>query len=331
MSAADPLLASPIPGIALKRVEANGISMRYAEAGSGPLVLFCHGWPESWYSWRQQIQAVAAAGFRAVAPDMRGYGGTDAPADIERYTIFHMVGDMVELVKALGETQAVAIGHDWGAPVAWHCAMLRPDIFRAVVGMSVPFSPPGYVDFLDSLKKLGISTFYIQYFQAPGVAEAELEKDVRQSLRRIYFAAGGEQRDPTKGFGLLNPGGGLLDNTVDPETLPPWMSEAELDYYTAEFTRAGFRGGLNWYRNMTRTWSLSGPWRGQPITVPALFIAGSRDGVLRFPAAKAQMDAYPKTLPLLRGKHILDGAGHWIQQERAEAVNGLLVEFLKGL
>jgi len=327
----DPLLVSPVPDIALKRVEANGISIRYAEAGQGPLVLFCHGWPESWYSWRHQLLAVAAAGYRAVAPDMRGYGGTDAPEAIDQYTLFHIVGDMVELVKQLGAEQAVVVGHDWGAPAAWHSALFRPDVFRAVCGMSVPWTPPGYTDFLAALSKLGISTFYIQYFQNPGVAEAELQKDVRNSLRRVYFTAGGELREKGKGFAVLPPGGGLLDNTVDPETLPPWMSEADLDYYTAEFTRAGFRGGLNWYRNMTRTWSLAGPWRGQPIIVPSLFIAGSRDGVLRFPAAQAQMDAFPKTLPLLRGKHILDGAGHWIQQERAEAVNGLLVDFLKGL
>ena len=327
----DPLLVSPVPGVILKRVEANGISMRYAEAGSGPLVLFCHGWPESWYSWRHQLQAVAAAGFRAVAPDMRGYGGTDAPEAIDQYTLFHIVGDMVELVKKLGEEQAVIVGHDWGAPVAWHAAMWRPDVFRAVVGMSVPWSPPGHTDLLSALAKLGITTFYIQYFQNPGVAEAELQKDVRNSLRRVYFTAGGELREKGKGFAVLPPGGGLLDNTVDPETLPPWMSEGDLDYYTGEFTRAGFRGGLNWYRNLTRTWSLAGPWRGQPITVPALFIAGSRDGVLRFPAAQSQLDAFPKTLPKLRGKHLLEDAGHWIQQERAEAVNALLVDFLKGL
>ncbi len=327
----DPLLVSPVPGVALKRVEANGISIRYAEAGSGPLVLFCHGWPESWYSWRHQLQAVAAAGFRAVAPDMRGYVGTDAPEAIDQYTLFHIVGDMVELVKKLDAEQAVIVGHDWGAPVAWHAAMWRPDVFRAVVGMSVPWSPPGYTDLLSALAKLGITTFYIQYFQNPGVAEAELQKDVRNSLRRVYFTAGGELREKGKGFAVLPPGGGLLDNTVDPETLPPWMSEADLDYYTGEFSRAGFRGGLNWYRNLTRTWSLSGPWRGQPITVPAQFIAGSRDGVLRFPAAQSQLDAFPKTLPKLRGKHILDGAGHWIQQERAAEVNALLVDFLKGL
>ena len=325
------LLDSPVPGITLKTTTANGITMRYAEAGSGPLVLFCHGWPESWYSWRHQITSLSAAGFRCVAPDMRGYGGTDAPAEIEQYTILHIVGDMVELVKQLGETQAVIVGHDWGAPAAWNSAMLRPDVFRAVVGMSVPWAPSGYVDLLSALTKIGITNFYIQYFQKPGVAEAELERDVRTALRRIYYTASGEMKERGKGFAQLPEGGGLLDNTVDPPSLPSWLSDAELDYYTAQFTRTGFRGGLNWYRNLTRSWSLFGPWRGLPIRQPSMFIAGSRDGVLRFPASQAQLDAYPQTLPGLRGSHILDGAGHWIQGERPEAVNTLLVEFLKGL
>jgi pimeloyl-ACP methyl ester carboxylesterase len=151
----------------------NGITLRVAVQGSGPLVLFCHGWPESWYSWRHQLAALATAGYRAVAPDMRGFGGSGAPSDSDQYTMLHLVGDMVELVGALGETRAVVVGHDWGAPVAWHAALLRPDLFRAVVGMSVPFSPPGRVELLAALKKQGIHTFYMQYFQEPGVAEAE--------------------------------------------------------------------------------------------------------------------------------------------------------------
>jgi pimeloyl-ACP methyl ester carboxylesterase len=324
-------MSEPVPGVALKTATANGITIRYAEAGAGPLVLFCHGWPESWYSWRHQLKGVSAAGFRCVAPDMRGYGGTDAPAQIEQYTLFHMVGDMVELVQQLGETRAVIVGHDWGAPVAWHAALLRPDVFRAVCGMSVPYRPPGHVEFLAALEKAGIRNFYIQYFQTPGVAEAELEKDVRTSLRRIYYTAGGEMRERGKGFAQLPEGGGLLDNTVDPPSLPPWLSEQDLDYYTAEFTRTGFRGGLNWYRNIPRNWSLSGPWREQPITVPALFIAGSRDGVLYFPQSRAHIEAYPRTLPQCRGSHIIEGAGHWIQQERTEETNRLLIEFLRGL
>ena len=321
---------SPVPGVTLKTTTANNIHMRYAEAGTGPLVLFCHGWPESWYSWRHQLQAVSAAGFRAVAPDMRGYGGTQSPEPIDQYTLLHLVGDMAELVKALGETRAVIVGHDWGAPVAWHAALWRPDLFTAVSAMSVPYAPPGYIDILSALEKLGIDNFYLQYFQKPGVAEAELQQDIRGALRRLYYTAGGEMVEKDKGFGRLT-GGTLLANTVDPETLPAWLSDADLDYYAGEFGRAGFRGGLNWYRNLRRNWELSGPWRGQPIRQPSQFIAGSRDGVLRFPAAKSQLDAYPTTLPGLRGSHILDGAGHWVQQERAADVNRLLIEFLKGL
>lgn len=321
---------SPVAGVTLKTTNANNIHMRYAEAGSGPLVLFCHGWPESWYSWRHQLQAVSAAGFRAVAPDMRGYGSTQAPDAIDQYTLFHLVGDMAELVKALGETRAVIVGHDWGAPVAWHAALWRPDLFIAVSAMSVPYSPPGHVDILTALEKLGIKDFYLQYFQKPDVPEAELQQDVRGALRRLYFTAGGEMEQKDKGFARLTDGT-LLSNTVDPEKLPAWLSDADLDYYAGEFSRAGFRGGLNWYRNLRRNWELSGPWRGRPIRQPSQFIAGSRDGVLRFPAAKSQIEAYSTTLPGLRGSHILEGAGHWVQQERPADVNKLLIEFLKGL
>jgi pimeloyl-ACP methyl ester carboxylesterase len=321
---------SPVPHVELKTVTANAIEMRYAEIGRGPLVLFCHGWPESWYSWRHQLTALAAAGFRCVAPDMRGYGGTSAPQAVEDYTLFHMVGDMAELVRALGERRAAIVGHDWGAPVAWHAALWRPDLFHAVCGMSVPYAPPGHIDILTALEKLGITDFYLQYFQEPGVAEAELQRDVRAALRRIYYTAGGDVVEKGKGFARLT-GGSLLANTVDPPTLPAWLSEADLDYYVQEFSRTGFRGGLSWYRNLRRNWQLSGPWRGQPVRPPSLFIAGSRDGVLRFPAAQAQLEAFPTNLPGLRGSHILEGAGHWVQQERPRDVNKLLVDFLKGL
>jgi pimeloyl-ACP methyl ester carboxylesterase len=324
------MIQSPVPGVTLKTTTANNIHMRYAEAGSGPLVLFCHGWPESWYSWRHQLQAVSAAGFRAVAPDMRGYGGTQAPEPIEQYTLFNLVGDMAELVKALGETKAVIVGHDWGAPVAWHAALWRPDLFTAVCAMSVPYAPPGYIDILTALEKHGINDFYLQYFQKPGVPEAELQQDIRGALRRLYYTAGGEMTEKDKGFARLT-GGTLLSNTVDPEKLPPWLSDADLDYYAGEFSRTGFRGGFNWYRNLRRNWELSSPWRGQPIRQPSLFIAGSRDGVLRFPASMSHIEAYTTTLPGLRGSHILEGAGHWVQQERAADVNRLLIDFLKGL
>lgn len=308
----------------------NRISMRVAEQGTGPLVLLCHGFPESWYSWRHQMAALAGAGFRAVAPDMRGYGATDAPTDVAQYTILHLVGDMVELVRSLGEKQAVIVGHDWGAPVAWNAAMLRPDMFRAVVGMSVPFSPPGHLDFLSALEKQGIDNFYMQYFQKPGVAEAELQRDVEASIRRIHFS--GSANCPERNvFGALAPGKGFLGNTVEPTALPPWLTPADISYYASEFRRSGFHGGLNWYRNLRRSWELMGPWRGCIIEQPSLFIAGARDSVLKFPAARANIDHFSDTLPGLRGCHLLEHSGHWVQRERAAEVSQLLVGFLKSL
>lgn len=310
-------------------LQVNGLRMQVTIAGSGPLVLLCHGFPELSYSWRHQVAALAAAGWRVAAPDMRGYGGTDAPAEVEQYTLLHLVGDMVDLVRVLGETQAVVVGHDWGAAVAWHCALLRPDCFRAVAGLSIPYAPPGKTDLLSALEQAGIHDFYMQYFQAVGVAEAELDADPAASLRRIHWSGSGDA-PPRDTFGRLGRGG-LLDNTLEPPQLPAWMDQADLAVYAAAFGASGFRGGLNWYRNLRRNTALLSPWRGQPIRQPSLYIAGTRDDVLKFPASRAQIDAYLRTLPGLRGCHLLDSAGHWIQRERTPQVNALLLEFLRGL
>jgi pimeloyl-ACP methyl ester carboxylesterase len=292
--------------------------------------VLCHGFPESWYSWRHQIAALAAAGYRVVAPDMRGYGGTAAPPEPDSYTMLHHVGDMVALVKALGESQAVIVGHEWGAPVAWHAAMLRPDLFRAVAGLSVPFYSPAGIDLLTALELKGVRTFYMQYFQQPGLAETELEADVDASIRRIYFSMSGDGPDCTI-CGVLAPGAGILDATIDPPSLPPWLAPADCAYVAGEFRRTGFRGGLNWYRSIRRNTELLAPWRGCGIAQPSLFIAGSRDDVLAAPGAAAQVARLPSLLAGLRGSHILSGAGHWIQQERAEEVDRLLLAFLDQL
>ncbi|MDP3519125.1 MAG: alpha/beta hydrolase [Hydrogenophaga sp.] len=319
--------------VAVQTLDVNGLRMQVATQGNGPLVLLCHGFPELWISWRAQLVALAAAGYRAVAPDMRGYGGTSAPDDATAYSQLHLVGDMVELVRALKETQAVIVGHDWGAPVAWNAALLRPDVFRAVVGMSVPFAPPGRVELLAALRQAAIDDFYLQYFQTPGLAEAELERDVGASIRRIHFSASGEGqallRRPV--FGAIEQGKGFLGHLIEPPRPPDWWDEADIAHYVAEFRRTGFRGGLNWYRNITRSWELLAPWRGQVIHQPAMFIAGASDDVLKFPSSKPQIDNFSKTLPGLRGCHILEGAGHWIQRERAMAVNALLIDFLNQL
>jgi pimeloyl-ACP methyl ester carboxylesterase len=313
----------------LQTLAVNGIRMRVATQGSGPLVLLCHGFPELWCSWRAQMAALAAAGFRAAAPDMRGYGGTDAPADPAQYTMLHHVGDLVALVGALGETQAVVVGHDWGAPAAWHAALLRPDLFRAVAGLSVPYMPPGPVDLLSALSQQGISHFYMQYFQAPGIAEAELEADVAATLRRTTFSLSGDGAGGVAG--MLEPGTGFLHATVDPAVMPPWVDADDLAYTTAEFRRTGFRGGLNWYRAIRPSWELLAAWRGLPIRQPSLFIGGERDDVLKFPTSRAAIARFERTLPGLRGCHLLPGAGHWVQRERAAEVNTLLLGFLRGL
>ncbi len=320
--------------LSLDTLQVGNIRMRVASQGSGPLVLLCHGFPESWVSWRQQMAALAAAGYRAVAPDMRGYGGTDAPESPDDYTMLHHVGDMVELVRLFtkdqASQQAVIVGHDWGAPVAWHAALLRPDVFRAVAGMSVPYTPPSRTDLLTALEKQGVHTFYMQYFQTPGVAEAALEADAAASIRRIYFSMSGDGPGHMVA-GILKPGEGFLDNTVDPQVLPGWMSHDDIAYVAAEFKRTGFRGGLNWYRSIRRTSDVLAPWQGCVITQPSLFITGDRDDVLRFPGMAERVKALEKVLPGLRGKHVLAGAGHWIQRERAVEVNQLLLGFLKGL
>ena len=303
-----------------RTVPLNGISFHIAEQGQGPLALLCHGWPECWYSWRHQLRALSEAGFHAVAPDMRGFGQTDAPEDVSAYTIVHNVGDMVQLVSTLGEKQAIIIGHDWGAPVAWTSALLRPDIFRAVVAMSVPYLVRSPVAPLKALRDAGTTNFYWQYFQTTGVAEAEFERDVDRTMRTLLYG---------KGVTLvMKPGQGFLGESIVPDQVPSWLTEEDVAYYVETYKRTGFRGGLNWYRNIDRNWELSATWDGMKIQQPAFFIAGTEDGVIKGFGAKA-LEQLPTTVPGLKGTRLISGAGHWVQQERAAEVNAAVVEFLR--
>jgi pimeloyl-ACP methyl ester carboxylesterase len=310
----------------LRFLHCNGIEMSAAVAGQGPLVVLCHGWPESWRSWRHQLGALAGAGYRVVAPDMRGYGLTEAPGRVEAYTILHLVADMVGLVEVLGEKQARIIGHDWGAYVAWHCALLRPDMFTAVAGMSVPYSPPSRFSLLDMLDKLGIRNSYLHYFQKTGVAEALFDRNVELALLHIIAGAAGDA-SATRIFGL-NVSDDVVRPSAERPALPPWLAPADFATLAESFRRKGFRGPLNWYRNMRRNAELLAPWRGRPVTQPALFIAGSNDFIIRFPVMKQAVAALPRHVPGLAGSVLIDGAGHWIQQERAAEVSALLVDFL---
>ena len=315
-------------------VEANGIRFHVAEAGQGPLVLLCHGFPETWYSWRHQLRALAEAGFHAVAPDMRGYGRTDQPEAIEDYTLLHLVGDVVGLVAALGVERAAIVGHDWGAPVAWTAALLRPDVFRAVAALSVPLLRRGFGFTTAKMPQTKAAQFYMLYFQQPGVAEAELERDPRATLRSLLFSGSGDapQRPPAaagKPPGMVPRGGGFLSRHAAPDTLPAWLTEADVDAYARDFARTGFRGGLNWYRNIDRNWALLAPFDGLKVAVPALYVAGERDTVVK--VAGAGIPAMRIFAPQLRDVVMLPGCGHWTQQERPEAVNAALLGFLRGL
>jgi pimeloyl-ACP methyl ester carboxylesterase len=308
-----------------RTISANGIEIFLLEQGEGPLVVLCHGWPELSYSWRHQIPALAAAGFHVVAPDMRGFGRTSAPSDVTAYSIFDSVGDMVALVAALGEKQAVIVGHDWGAPVAWHAAMFRPDIFPAVAGLSVPPPFRGRARPLDTLRESGIINFYWQYFQTPGIAEAEFERDVALTMRTLL---GRGFSDPAASL-FIEDGKGFLGEARADRPLPNWLSETDLSYFSAAYVESGFRGGLNWYRNIDRNWELTAPWQDAQIRQPSLFIAGSNDAVITGLIGAKRVADMERVLPNLRQKLIVEGAGHWIQQERAAEVNAALIGFLK--
>jgi pimeloyl-ACP methyl ester carboxylesterase len=319
-------------------VETNGIRVHVAEQGDGPLVLLLHGFPESWYSWRHQLTALAAAGYRAVAPDQRGYGQTDRPEQVDQYTLLHLVGDAVGLLDALDAESAVVVGHDWGAPVAWHAALMRPDRFRAVIGLSVPYWPRRPAHPSRGWPQTEDAVFYQLYFQAPGVAEAELERDVRGALRRLLYAASGDGRSGAwsaaangGAVGMVPRRGGLLDGMSDPPALPPWLTEADVDFLADEFGRTGFRGGLNWYRNIDRNWELLAPFAGARIAVPALYVVGDRDLVVGFRGMDRLIPNLASVVPQLRRTVVLPGCGHWTQQERPAEVNAAMVEFLRDL
>ncbi|CAL9331868.1 Epoxide hydrolase B (plasmid) [Streptomyces sp. enrichment culture] len=312
-----------------RTVEAPAGRLHLVEQGTGPLILLVHGFPESWYSWRRQLPALAAAGYRAVAIDVRGYGRSSKPAATDAYRMLDLVEDNVAAVRALGEESAVVVGHDWGSNIAAVSALLHPEVFRAVGLLSVPYAPPGGPRPTDIFGQIGVSgqEFYVSYFQEPGRAEAEIEPDVRGWLAGFYAALSADTM-PTEGEPdphFVARGGRLRDRfPVGP--LPAWLSEDDLDVYAGEFERTGLTGALNRYRNMDRDREDLAPHRGAPITQPALFVGGALDASTTW--MSDAIDAYPTTLPALSASHLLDGCGHWIQQERPDEVNRLLTDWL---
>jgi pimeloyl-ACP methyl ester carboxylesterase len=308
-------------------IQSNGVRMHLLEEGTGPLVLLLHGFPEFSGTWRHQVRALAAAGYRVVAPDQRGYGQTDCPEREDAYTMFHLVGDVIGLLDALGEAQAVVVGHDWGAAVAWNAALLRPDRVRAVAGLSVPPRPRTPLPPTEGMRRAFGDNYYMLYFQQPGAAEREFEADLRAGLRRLMYAASGSA--PPEHRWQLARSGPFLAGIVDPGAAPAWLGEAQLDALTATFTRTGLRGGLSWYRNMDRSWELAAPFVGLSIRQPSLFVIGEVDPI--YAAARPAIDALPQALPGLRRSLVIPGGGHWIGEERPDEVNAALLEFLAGL
>ncbi|NMH96777.1 alpha/beta fold hydrolase [Pseudonocardia acidicola] len=313
-----------------RTVEVNGVRLHLAEAGpaDGPTVLLLHGFPECWYSWRHQLAALAADGYHVVAPDQRGYARSEAPVAVDAYTILHLAGDAVGVLDAVSAEQAVVVGHDWGAPVAWHTALLRPDRVRGVVGLSVPFVGRSRQPPLPALARRFGGTYYQLYFQIPGVADAELGADPRATLRRLLSRASGGQVPPDAS---VPAGGGFLDLCPEPGSLPGWLTEADLDVYEREYRGAGFTGGLNWYRNIARNWELTAPWQGAAVTPPALYLAGEDDLVVAGTEPDAIVGALTSAVTDLRGATFLPGCGHWTQQERPAEINTALLNFMASL
>ena len=314
--------------IDLQTIDTGAVRLRVALAGEGPLIVLVHGFPEGWYSWRHQIPVLADAGFRVAAPDVRGYGGSDRPHAIDAYAIKELSGDIAGLIAALGARQAVVVGHDWGAPIAYATALLHPARVRAVAGLSAPYAGRGPVPSIELFRKIYQDRFFYQlYFQEPGVAEAELEADIRISLRKFYYWASGEARKANDR--IANPAGpGLLDRLVDPAQFPSWLTDADLDYYASQFRDSGFRGPLNRYRNSERDFADLGALESPRIVQPSAFLAGSLEPILGMIPGVDMVERMRAQCADLRLVKIIEGAGHWLQQERPAEVNAALLEFL---
>ena len=313
-----------------RTVTTNGVDLHVVDEGpdEGPVVVLAHGFPELAWSWRHQIPVLAAAGYRVLAPDQRGYGRSSRPEAITDYDIVHLTDDLLGLLDDVDAERAVFVGHDWGSMVVWQQALLHPERVRGVVGMSVPFLPRSPMPPLDMLRTvIGENFFYILYFQEPGVADADLGADAGTTLRRMLggLTTDVTTRDPEAATRMFAPGPeGFVERMSEPDGLPPWLTRAELDHYVAEFTRTGFTGGINWYRNFDRNWQLTERLAGAKVEAPSLFVGGALDPVLMMtPPGTGDAD-----LADHRGNVLVEGAGHWVQQEKPDEVNAELLAFL---
>lgn len=323
-----------IPAVEFEHVETNGVSLRVATKGDGPLCVLVHGWPELWLSWRHQIDPLVEAGYRVAVPDVRGYGGSDAPPEVEAYGIKTLAADIAGLVEALGEESAILIGHDWGAPIVAHTALFHPERVDALITMSVPhLGRGGPFPPTEMFKAMYPHRFfYILYFQQLDAPEAEFEADIRSSLAKIYYAnSGNVTAEVRAAVRARTPRSGYLEGMVVPDPLPKWLTDEDLDVYAEAYGKSGFRGGINRYRNMDRDWHELAVLDEMKIRQPSLFLAGEHDSVLRYAVGMNLMDAMDPYYTDLRGKLVIPGAGHWVQQERPEEVNQAVLDFLRSL
>ncbi|KAA8545193.1 hypothetical protein F0562_019918 [Nyssa sinensis] len=313
-------------GIEHKMVNVNGIAMHVAEKGQGPVVLFLHGFPELWYTWRRQILAMASLGYRAVAPDLRGYGDTDAPTSVTSYTCHHIVGDIVTLIDTLGVDEVFVVAHDWGAMVAWYLCLFRPDTVKALVCLSVPFRPRHpKMKPVETMRAFFGEDYYMCRFQEPGEIEDEIAKcGTAQVLRKILS-------DRKPGPPCLPKGNAFGICPTTPLKLPFWFSEDDLKYYTNKFEQKGFTGALNYYRALDLNWELTAPWTGRQVEVPVKFIVGDQDMIYTTPGMREYIHngGFSRDVPLLKEIVVMEGVGHFINQERAEEINTHIHDFIK--
>uniref|UniRef100_A0A5B6ZQW8 soluble epoxide hydrolase n=1 Tax=Davidia involucrata TaxID=16924 RepID=A0A5B6ZQW8_DAVIN len=309
-----------------KNIFANGINIHVAEIGEGPAVLFLHGFPELWYSWRHQMLSLSSAGYRAIAPDLRGYGDTDAPPSAASYTAFHIVGDLVGLLDALGLDQVFLVGHDWGAVMAWYFCLFRPDRVKALVNMSVVFHPrnPSRKP-LQSMRAMLGDDYYICRFQEPGEAEEEFARvDTARLIKKFLTSRNpGPFRVP-KAVGF----GGSPHTLI---TLPSWLSEEDINYYASKFNQKGFTGGLNYYRALDLNWELTAPWTGVQIKVPVKFIVGDLDLTYNTPGVKEYIHngGFKREVPFLQELVVMEGVAHFINQEKPEEISSHIYDFIQ--
>ncbi|MEM7332795.1 MAG: alpha/beta hydrolase [Chloroflexota bacterium] len=317
--------------IYFQTIKTDDVNLSVAIEGDGPLCVLVHGWPEIWLSWRNQIEPLVNAGYKVAVPDVRGYGGSDAPREVEAYSMRVLANDVVHIIESLGYDEAILIGHDWGAPIVWHTALLHPNRVRAVIGMSMPYTGLGGAPPTQLFQAAYPNRFfYILYFQKLNLPEAEFEKDVRDALVKIYFSNCGETtKEARQAMRARTPESGYLDGLIAPDPFPEWLSPEDLEQYVLAYEKSGFHGGMNRYRNMDSDWYELQHLAGKKIEQPALFLAGEYDSVLRFTPGLNLMDFIDQFYADLRGKIVIPGAGHWVQQEKPNEVNENLLAFLR--